>query len=143
MQSAAYMEERALADAPSQALQQTLKYLSRALSEAFDKSNTKKFPVFKKRWKSRESFRYPQGLEISNSRIFRPRLDGWGFAKVVAQRANPRMLQSFAKLTIGTYQSRQRLRYPKSPYIHRQKQWDRSGHKEDNYHVGWGIHPPD
>jgi putative transposase len=42
------MEERALADAPFQALQQTLKDLSRAIGEAFDKSNPKKFPVFKK-----------------------------------------------------------------------------------------------
>ena len=44
-----------LADAPSQALQQTLRDLSRALSETFDKSNPKKFPIVNypppNRWK--------------------------------------------------------------------------------------------
>jgi len=65
-------EHPLLSDAHSQALQQTLKSLAGSLSETFDPSNPKEFPMFKRKYKSRESFRYPQGFEISNSRIFLP-----------------------------------------------------------------------
>lgn len=41
----------------SQALQQSLKNLSQALKEAFDKTNPKQFPKFKKKGQ-RDSFRY-------------------------------------------------------------------------------------
>jgi putative transposase len=58
---------------PSQTLQQTLKDLDRALSDAFSK--TKGFPKFKKRG-YHDSFRYPQGCKIPNNRIFLPKL-GW------------------------------------------------------------------
>jgi len=61
-----------LGDAPSQTLQQTLKYLSQAIQESFDKTNPKRLPVFKKRGQCKDSFRYPQGFDISNSRIFLP-----------------------------------------------------------------------
>lgn len=66
-------------DAPSQALQQTLKDLDRAVKDAFDpKQPLKEFPIFKKKGKSTESFRVPQGFEIEqgNSRIKLPKL-GW------------------------------------------------------------------
>ena len=66
-------------DAPSQALQQTLKDLDRAVKDAFDpKQPLKEFPAFKKKGKSVESFRIPQGFEIDqgNSRIRLPKL-GW------------------------------------------------------------------
>jgi putative transposase len=63
-----------LADAPSQALQQTLRSLSNALREAFDKKNPKQFPVFKRKFKCRESFRYPQGFEICNSMVYLPKI---------------------------------------------------------------------
>ncbi|MEM7592198.1 MAG: transposase [Cyanobacteria bacterium P01_A01_bin.83] len=61
----------------SQALQQSLKNLSQALKEAFDKTNPKQFPKFKKKGQ-RDSFRYPQGFKIDNQngRIFLPKI-GW------------------------------------------------------------------
>ncbi len=61
----------------SQALQQSLKNLSQALKEAFDKTNPKQFPKFKKKGQ-RDSFRYPQGFKVDNdnSRVFLPKI-GW------------------------------------------------------------------
>ena len=61
----------------SQALQQSLKNLSQALSEAFDQTNRKQFPKFKKKGQ-RDSFRYPQGFKIDNDngRVFLPKI-GW------------------------------------------------------------------
>lgn len=61
----------------SQALQQSLKNLSQALKEAFDKTNPKQFPKFKKKGQ-RDSFRYPQGFKIDNNngRVFLPKI-GW------------------------------------------------------------------
>jgi len=70
-----------LADAPSQALQQTLKALDKAIKEAFNKANAKQFPVFKKRGQSRDSFRYPQGFDIQNSRVCLPKIGWIGFRK--------------------------------------------------------------
>ncbi|MGL6337783.1 MAG: RNA-guided endonuclease InsQ/TnpB family protein, partial [Waterburya sp.] len=66
-----------LKQAHSQALQQSLKDLSQALKEAFDQTNSKQFPKFKKKG-TRDSFRYPQGFKINdeNSRIFLPKI-GW------------------------------------------------------------------
>ena len=66
-------------DAPSQALQQTLKDLDCAVKDAFDKKQPlKAFPTFKKKGKSVESFRIPQGFQVDqgNSRIKLPKL-GW------------------------------------------------------------------
>ena len=67
-----------LAEPPSQALQQVLMDLDRAIREAFDKKNHKRFPVFKKKGKSMDSFRLPQGfkLEQGNGRILLPKI-GW------------------------------------------------------------------
>ena len=64
-----------LKDAPSQALQQSLKSLERAYVNFFQKRA--EFPRFKKKDQS-ESFRYPQGFKLDqqNSRIFLPKL-GW------------------------------------------------------------------
>ncbi len=61
----------------SQALQQSLKNLSQALKEAFDKTNPKQFPKFKKKGEG-DSFRYPQGFKIDNDngRVFLPKI-GW------------------------------------------------------------------
>ncbi len=61
----------------SQALQQSLKNLSQALSEAFDQTNPKQFPKFKKKGQ-KDSFRYPQGFKIDNAngRVFLPKI-GW------------------------------------------------------------------
>ena len=66
-----------LSEAHSQILQQTLMNLDRALKEAFDKSNPKQFPKFKKRGYN-DSFRYPQGFKLDepNSRMFLPKI-GW------------------------------------------------------------------
>ena len=61
----------------SQALQQSCFNLSQALKEAFDKTNPKQFPKFKKKGQ-KDSFRYPQGFKIDNGngRIFLPKI-GW------------------------------------------------------------------
>jgi putative transposase len=65
-------------DAVAQALQQTLKDLDRAVKDAFDKKSPKAFPAFKRKGKSTDSFRIPQGFWVDqvNSRIKLPKL-GW------------------------------------------------------------------
>lgn len=65
-----------LAEAQSQTMQQTLKFLDQAIKEAFDKKNPKRFPRFKKKGKSTDSFRYPQGFKLDGNRIFLPKI-GW------------------------------------------------------------------
>ena len=66
-----------LNEAPSQALQQVLMNLDRAVKDAFDpKQPDKHFPAFKKKFVSRDSFRYPQGFRIEGRRVFLPKL-GW------------------------------------------------------------------
>ncbi len=67
-----------LKEVHSQILQQKLMDLSQALQEAFDKTNPKQFPRFKKKGLSQDSFRYPQGFKIEqgNSRVFLPKI-GW------------------------------------------------------------------
>ena len=69
-----------LKEAHSQALQQTLKNLDKALKEAFDKKNPKKFPRFKKRGQH-DSFRYPQGFKLDGAKIFLPKIGWVGFRK--------------------------------------------------------------
>lgn len=66
-----------LVEAPSQALQQTLKNLDRALRDAFNKKSPKRFPHFKKKGTG-DSFRLPQGFKIDdeNNRVFLPKI-GW------------------------------------------------------------------
>lgn len=61
----------------SQPLQQTLMNLDKALKEAFDKKNPKRFPRFKKKG-HQDSFRYPQGFKVDekNNRCFLPKI-GW------------------------------------------------------------------
>jgi len=70
-------EHKFLADTHSQTYQQTLKSLDRALGDAFNKKNPKKFPVFAKKG-LKDSFRYPQGFKVQqyNSRIYLPKI-GW------------------------------------------------------------------
>lgn len=66
-----------LKTAPSQTLQQTLKFLDRAWKDAFDKKQPgKSFPGFKKKFKCADSFRYPQGFKLEGSRVFLPKI-GW------------------------------------------------------------------
>jgi putative transposase len=65
-----------LREANAQSLQQTLKFLDRALKDAFDKSNPKRFPTFKKKGKCTDSFRIPQGFKVDDDRIFLPKT-GW------------------------------------------------------------------
>jgi putative transposase len=57
-------------------LQQRLRDLSQALRESFDKTNPKRFPKFKKKFRSTPSIRFPQGFEINGNRIFLPKI-GW------------------------------------------------------------------
>lgn len=67
-----------LSESPSQALQQTLKDLDRAIRDAFSGEDPRRFPVFKKKGKSVDSFRLPQGFRIEqgNGRVFLPKI-GW------------------------------------------------------------------
>ena len=67
-----------LKDVHSQILQQKLMDLHQALQEAFDKTNPKQFPRFKKKGRSADSFRYPQGFKVeeANNRVFLPKI-GW------------------------------------------------------------------
>ncbi|MCL6547249.1 MAG: transposase [Bryobacteraceae bacterium] len=62
-----------LKEAHSQALQQTLKDLDRALWDGLKKA--KGMPQFRKKGKQ-DSFRYPQGFKINGSRIYLPKI-GW------------------------------------------------------------------
>src|SRR5512139_2530456 len=52
-----------LKEVHSQAIQQTLMNLDRALKDAFDKKSPKRFPTFKRKGASCDSFRYPQGFK--------------------------------------------------------------------------------
>jgi putative transposase len=72
------IEHPFLKEAPSQTLQQTMKHLDVAIWAALDKTDPKRFPVFKKKGKSKNSFVFPQGFRIDerNSRIFLPKI-GW------------------------------------------------------------------
>jgi len=67
-----------LAESPVHPLQQTLKDLERAYTNFFAKRAD--FPRFKKKGRSRDSFRYPDPKQIkldqANSRLFLPKL-GW------------------------------------------------------------------
>jgi len=65
-----------LTEVPSQALQQRLMDLDKALREACNPKNPKQFPKFRKKYKAQESFRYPQGFEIAENRIYLPKF-GW------------------------------------------------------------------
>lgn len=64
-----------LKEAPSQALQQTLKDLDQAIGAAFSKTDPRRFPKFKKRGE-RDSVRFPQGFayDADNGRIIVPKL---------------------------------------------------------------------
>jgi putative transposase len=77
-----------LSESPIHPQQQALKFLDRALKDAFDRSNPKRFPVFKKKWRH-DSLRYPDPDQIRIDlkpkdadgrrllpRIFLPRI-GW------------------------------------------------------------------
>ena len=65
-----------LCDSPSQTLQQVTKDLAGAYKNFFEKRAD--FPQFKKKGRSSDSFRFPQGFEIdeANRRIRLPKL-GW------------------------------------------------------------------
>lgn len=67
-----------LKEAPSQALQQTLKSLDRAFKDGFEKKQPlKRLPRFKKKGQN-NGFRYPQGFKVDeqNSRVYLPKI-GW------------------------------------------------------------------
>jgi putative transposase len=64
-----------LRDAHSQPLQQTLKDLERAYSNAFDPKLRARFPAFKKRGRQ-IGIRFPQGFNLTNNAVYLPKL-GW------------------------------------------------------------------
>ena len=65
-----------LCDSPAQTLQQVTQDLATAYKNFFEKRSA--FPKLKKKGKSADSFRFPQGFKLDqiNSRIFLPKL-GW------------------------------------------------------------------
>lgn len=65
-----------LCDSPSQTLQQVMGDMAQGYKNFFEKRA--EHPVFKKKGKSADSFRFPQGFKLdqANSRIFLPKL-GW------------------------------------------------------------------
>jgi putative transposase len=69
-----------LKDAHSQALQQTLKDLDRALWDCLKKTG-KRFPRFKSKNRADDRFRYPQGFRFDNRRVYLPKLGWVGFFK--------------------------------------------------------------
>ena len=69
-----------LKECPSQSLQQTLMSLDRAIKDAFNKKNPKRFPQFKKKGQA-DSFRYPQGVKVKNKQVFLPKIGWVGFFK--------------------------------------------------------------
>jgi putative transposase len=83
-----------LANAHSQALQQTLKDLERAYANFFAKRSA--LPRFKKKGQH-DSFRFPQGVKLdqANSRLFLPKL-GW-----VRYRNSRRVLGAVSNVTVS------------------------------------------
>lgn len=73
-------EHTFLGDCPSQSLQQTLMAQERAIKDAFNKKSPKKFPMVKKKGQH-DSFRYPQGIKVSDNRVFLPKIGWVGFFK--------------------------------------------------------------
>jgi putative transposase len=67
-----------LKEVHSQALQQSLKDLDRALQDSFNSS--KGFPKFKRRGKN-DSFRYPQGTRLDGNQIYLPKIGMVRFIK--------------------------------------------------------------
>lgn len=65
-----------LYDVANHPLQQTLMFLDRALKDAFNKKDPKRFPRFKKKNCSIDSFRHPIGFKIDKDKIYIPKI-GW------------------------------------------------------------------
>lgn len=65
-----------LKDVHSQILQQTLKDLDVAIKSAFTRGNGIRFPKFKKKYRDKNSFRYPQGFSVKDNRVYLPKI-GW------------------------------------------------------------------
>jgi putative transposase len=64
---------------PSQVLQQKIRDLDVAYKNFFEKRAD--FPEYKKKGKSSDSFRFPQGFKVENRRIFLPKIGWVGFFK--------------------------------------------------------------
>ena len=56
-----------LKEVHSQPVQQALMNLDRALKDAFDKKSPKRFPAFKRKGVTTDSFRYPQGFKLETT----------------------------------------------------------------------------
>jgi len=77
-----------LESAPSQVLQQKVRDLDAAYKNFFEKRAD--FPEQKKKGKSADSFRFPQGFKIDNRRVFLPKIGWVGFFKSRAIAGTPR-----------------------------------------------------
>jgi putative transposase len=67
-------EELFLKDAPSRALQESLKRLSRAYKETL--TQEKDLPAFKKKSHGKDSMHFPRGFKVKGTEVFVPKV-GW------------------------------------------------------------------
>jgi putative transposase len=95
-----------LKEAPSQALQQRLMDLDKALHEALDPRNPKRFPKFKRKHTCRESFRYPQGFAFKKNRVYLPKFGWVRFYKAASYPADPKTSLYSRKAPIGSFPCR-------------------------------------
>jgi IS605 OrfB family transposase len=78
-----------LKECPAQLLQQKLKDLDKAFRDAFDKTQPKRVPKWRKRGQH-DSFRYPQHFKLENRRIFLPKIGWVSFFKSQPIKGNPK-----------------------------------------------------
>ena len=71
-----------LNEAQSQVLQQKLMDLAKAFKDAFGKKQPgKRLPRFKEKGRNQDSIRFPQGIKVSNRRVWLPKIGWVGFFK--------------------------------------------------------------
>ncbi len=71
-----------LNEAHSQVLQQKLMDLAKAFRDAFDRNQPgKRIPRFKEKGRNQDSIRFPQGIKVSNRRVWLPKIGWVGFFK--------------------------------------------------------------
>lgn len=102
--------------AHSQTLQQSLMFLDQALKAAFDKTNPKRFPKFKKKG-MHDSFRYPQGFKLQGKQVFLPKIGWASFYKSRAVEGIPKnvTISRRGKYWMLSIQTEQELVTPQHP----------------------------
>lgn len=107
-----------LADCHSQPLQQVLRDLRAAFDRFFDpKLPDAGFPDFKKKFRSKESFRYPQDFQLDNRRIFLPKIGWMRFRKsrAIEGEINSVTISEYAGLWYASIQCTIKVERPPMP----------------------------